>query len=196
MDLFYNQQKISQLPITGETTIGQIKKTLHDWLAPQGITSYSIRIFFSNGTELSNVVFQTNTYDASNLQAQAQLLLGGSIHINTQPAQAPAATTPVSTVPVADVVTKTGAKTTKARQFEASENLYLIKYNDEYKIFRTESDAYEWLLEEILDGGVDLDELGLTEPVDFDDENVQETITEYVEANGDNIAPDVVDLLE
>jgi len=196
MDLFYNQQKISQLPVTGETTIGQIKKTLNDWLVPQGITSYSVRLFFSNGTELSNVVFQTNTYDASNFQAQAALLLGGSIHINTQPAPVPAATTPAAAVPVAAVVTKTETKPAKARHFEASENLYLVKYNDEYKIFRTESDAYEWLLEEILDSGVDLDELGLTEPVDFDDENVQETITEYVEANGDNIAPDAVDLLE
>ena len=65
MDLYYNQQKVSQLPVTGQYTIGQIKKILSDWLVPQGVTNYTIRLFFNNGTELSDVVFKTNTYDGT-----------------------------------------------------------------------------------------------------------------------------------
>ena len=69
--------------------------------------------------------------------------------------------------------------------------------DDNYKLFRTQSDAYEWLLIQILEGGVDRDELGLEEDdIDYEDEDVQNIIDEYIEENGDNQPPEAVDLLE
>ena len=89
MDLYYNNQKIASLPVTGEWTIGRVKKTLSDWLTPQGITNYSVRLSFNDNTELSSVVFQTGQYDNMNFQAQAKLLKNGKIYIDLpQAAQA------------------------------------------------------------------------------------------------------------
>ena len=212
MDLYYNQQKVSQLPVTGQYTIGQIKKILSDWLVPQGVTNYTIRLFFNNGTELSDVVFKTNTYDGTNLAQQDVLLAGGSIHVTPVVGQVISAEKeqPVQTEQPAQKVTKNKEKKQKqkekkpkkqkkekGRKFEESETLYLVKYNDEYKLFRTQPDAYEWLLTEILDTGVDLEELGLEEDeIDYDDGDVQNTIDEYIEENGDNEPPEAIELLE
>lgn len=214
MDLYYNQQKVSQLPLTGQNTIGQIKKILSDWLVPQGVTNYTVRLFFNNGTELSDIVFKTNTYDASNLEPQAALLPGGSVHVMPQVGlvNAPTAQTPT---PVSDTTDnkpkekkekKTKQKKDKKekdkkqkkgkRTFNEAKIFYLVKYNDEYKLFRTESDAYEWLVGEIVDSGVELDELGLDTPIDYEDEDVQNIVNEYIEEDGDNLVPESVDLLE
>ena len=194
MDLYYNDQKISQIPVVGQTTIGQIKKTLNDWLVPQGVTNYTIRLFFNNGTELSDVVFKTNTYDSSNFATQAGLLPGGSIRVNPVVAPQPAPVPVPQPAPV-PVPQPTQVHTTKKqkerRYFDEAETFYLVKMDDNFKLFRTQADAYEWLY-----GEIGTDELDLEEPIDFDDSDVQETIDEFVEEDDENIAPMSVDLLE
>lgn len=105
MDLYYNEQKVASLPVTPEFTIGHIKTILRDWLTPQGVTQYSVRLLFNNGTELSSVVFETDTYNDMNFQAQATLLAGGSIHV--LPVPQPKVVTPASPVPSPKVVTTT-----------------------------------------------------------------------------------------
>lgn len=52
MDLYYNYQLLSTIPISRETTVGQFKKMMSDWLEPQGITNYVVRLLFNNNTEL------------------------------------------------------------------------------------------------------------------------------------------------
>lgn len=94
MDLYYDDQKVASLPVTGVTTIGELKRILRDWLHPQGITNYSVRLFFNNNSELSPVVFTGNDYDAMNFAAQANLLPGGSIKVNTLPSPAKVAKAP------------------------------------------------------------------------------------------------------
>ena len=85
MDLYFNQQKISVLPIQAKTTIGQLKRSLGDWLMTRGIGNYTVRLIFNNGTELSPTVFQNNNYDAVDFSAQKDLLKGGSIYVSVVP---------------------------------------------------------------------------------------------------------------
>ncbi len=89
MDLYYNNQKVGGLPVDPITTIGQVKTILSDWLVPQGVANYTVRLVFNNGSELSSVVFTNDTYDAMNFQDQASLLPGGAIYVNTVPVPAP-----------------------------------------------------------------------------------------------------------
>jgi len=85
MDLYYNGIKNSRLSVSPQTTIGEIKKVLSDWLVPQGITNYNIRLFLNDGNELDKVVFETNIYDSTNFETQKELMYGGSIHVIPQP---------------------------------------------------------------------------------------------------------------
>ncbi len=85
MDLYFNQQKISVLPIQAKTTIGQLKRSLGDWLMTRGIGNYTVRLIFNNGTELSPTVFQNNNYDAVDFSAHKDLLKGGSIYVSVVP---------------------------------------------------------------------------------------------------------------
>ena len=82
MDLYYNQQKVSQVSFAKNHTIGYIKKALKDWSTSKNIHTYTIQMKFNNGTELSPVIFQTEMYDKYNLEQHQQYLSGGSIHIN------------------------------------------------------------------------------------------------------------------
>ncbi len=66
-----------QIPISQFTTIGQIKAALQ---IPLWIFK-DTRFFFGNGTELSPVVFTTNTYDHVNFQQYANILNGSQIYI-------------------------------------------------------------------------------------------------------------------
>ena len=100
MDLYYDQQKVASLPVTPEFTIGQIKGILSNWLTPQGVTNYTVRLLFNNGTELSSVVFETNKYDNMNFQAQANLILGGSVYVSTVPVPSPANVAMSATSPI------------------------------------------------------------------------------------------------
>ncbi len=84
MNLYYNNQKIGSIKVLPNNTVGQIKIKLNNWLVTQGIVQgYDVRLFFNNGTELSLVVFTTNTYDKINFQTQAKLLQGGSISVTS-----------------------------------------------------------------------------------------------------------------
>lgn len=88
MDLYFNNQKVSKLPIVPESTIGNVKKYIYDWLNPQGFTNYNIKLVFGNKTELSPVVFTNNNYDNVNFIQYKNVLKGGSIYITsvqTQP---------------------------------------------------------------------------------------------------------------
>lgn len=194
MDLYYNDQKISTVPIIGQTTIGQIKKMISDWLVPQGITNYVVRLFFNNNTELSSVVFTTNTYDGSNLVAQEALLPGGSIRVNLVPSVS------VPSVPVPEVKTNKTDKTNKTkREFTETESYILTKYDDQQYLFNTKEDAYEWLLEIMVDKGFDLEDIGMDEDdiPDYDDEDFQDTIDEFIEGDDDDtIKPTTIYLME
>ncbi len=83
MDVYYNNQKVIIITISPHHTVGQVKLILHNWLAPQGVTNYNIRLFFSNTEELAPVVFTTNTYDNINFHAQKDILTGGRVFITT-----------------------------------------------------------------------------------------------------------------
>ena len=87
MDLYYNNQKVSIINISPHHTVGQVKLLLHNWIAPQGVTNYNVRLFFSNNEELAPVVFTANTYDNINFHAQKDILTGGRVLITpiTQP---------------------------------------------------------------------------------------------------------------
>lgn len=85
MDLYYNDQKIFVLPTNPLTTIGDIKKMLQDWLAPQGVINYEIKLYFNNGTQIAPVVFQTNQYDNINFLAQTTLLQGSKLYVINNP---------------------------------------------------------------------------------------------------------------
>jgi len=84
MDLYYNDAKLAILPIYPTTTVGELKQILANWLIPQGVTDYKVRLFFNNGTELAAVVFQSNAYDAINFESQANLLKGASVQVITK----------------------------------------------------------------------------------------------------------------
>jgi len=196
MDLIYNGQKVSQLPVTPQTTVGQIKETLKNWLVPQGVTNYTIRLFFNNNVPLSDVVFQTNTYDGTNFEAQKDLIGGGSIHItpvvSTVPAPSPKPATPVQTAPQ---VPKIETPKEKNREFVETETFYLVKYDD-HKLFRTSGDAYEWLVTQLIDNGVDFEGIIDTDDVDYDDPNTQGLIDDYITENEDGVYVEEVNLLE
>ena len=74
---FPNPGANKQIPISQFTTVGQIKAALQipSWMYKD------TRFFFGNGTELSSVVFTTNTYDQVNFQQHADILNGSQIYI-------------------------------------------------------------------------------------------------------------------
>jgi len=81
MDLYYENQKVSILQLLPGHTVGLVKQILHNWLVPQGITDYNIRIFFNDGSELTPVVLNSSQYDNVNFHAQSSILTGGKIYI-------------------------------------------------------------------------------------------------------------------
>ena len=81
MDLYYNNQLISSISVLPEHTIAQLKQTIKNWLYPQGITNYKIRLIFNGNTELSPIVFDTNQYDNINFESKSDILIGGKIYI-------------------------------------------------------------------------------------------------------------------
>ena len=74
MDLYYNGQKLSTMSIEG-MTVAQLKKSLNDWLVPQGFSPYSVKMTL-NQVEISPIIFETNNYDTIKFE-QSQ----GSIRI-------------------------------------------------------------------------------------------------------------------
>ena len=155
--------------------MGQLKKILSDWLIPQGVTNYTIKLLFNNGTELSNVVFQSNTYDNIDFKAQANLLLGGSIRVEV----------PVVPIPAT------------AAKFEPTELIYVARYDDDDLAgFRTLESAYEWLVYRIVEAGIELKQIGLSEPVNYKDNEVQRIIDDYLAEFYDEDMLFTIDILE
>ena len=83
MDLYYNKQKISQIPLVSTTTIGELKQNIENWLIPQSVTKYTIRIFFSDKSELSPEVLNTNSYDHITFESRSHLL-NGSVYVQPE----------------------------------------------------------------------------------------------------------------
>ena len=81
MDLYFNKTKLTKFDIAPESTVGQVKKRISDWLVPQGYTNYSILIQFYNGTKLD--LPKNNSLDKANLTEFKEALdrNAGEIHI-------------------------------------------------------------------------------------------------------------------
>ncbi len=86
MDLYFNGTKHSTIPVVATTTIGEIKKTIRDWLLPQGIAEYKTELRFNDGTMLNPIVFSIYTYDNTNFQDHAHQINGSIISISAQKA--------------------------------------------------------------------------------------------------------------
>ncbi len=82
MDLYFEAKKVSVISVIPSTTIGEIKSLIKNWLLAQGIVNYKVSLIFNNGTKLSPAVFNTQIYDSSNFQSQANLISGSQLHIN------------------------------------------------------------------------------------------------------------------
>jgi len=82
MDLYYNSEKISVLPIKENTKIKEIKKILRDWLHPQGVTEYNVRLFFNDDTELAPIVFETNEYDDLDFSSHSKIFSGSKLFVD------------------------------------------------------------------------------------------------------------------
>jgi len=82
MELHFDNQLISVIQISPEHTLGQLKRTINEWLIPQGVINYNIKVLFSDGSELSPIVFNSDDYDNTNFQAQKDIL-NGKIFITT-----------------------------------------------------------------------------------------------------------------
>ena len=81
MDLYIENNKVMPYQLLPSHTVGQVKNSIRNWLLQQGIDSYTLRLVFSNGEQLSPVVFETSTYDGMNFQSKANLLKGGYIQV-------------------------------------------------------------------------------------------------------------------
>lgn len=80
MNLWINEQKISSMSIEPLHTVGQVKKSLNDWLISQSILKYNVRLFFHDKLELNRDVFKSEKYDGITFQSKADQL-NGNIYI-------------------------------------------------------------------------------------------------------------------
>jgi len=81
MEVYVNNKKLHKINIVPTTTISQLKETIKGIVSQN---SYTIRLIFNNGEELSPLVFQTNTYDNINFQSHKEKIQGGQIYVNTK----------------------------------------------------------------------------------------------------------------
>lgn len=72
MEVFAQHQN---LLITPEMTIGQLKQ----YILNNGFDPSKTKLYFNNNTQLSPLVFESNQYDTTNFQAQAQILKGSKL---------------------------------------------------------------------------------------------------------------------
>jgi len=85
MELQVNNKKLFKVDIFPTTTISQLKQTIKGVMVSQKYNKddYTVRLIFNNGEELSQLVFNTNTYDNANFQSYEKKIQGGQIYINT-----------------------------------------------------------------------------------------------------------------
>ncbi len=81
MEVYYHKLKLFDFTILPVTTVGDVKNTLRNWLVPKGITDYSVKLYFSDGTQLSPAVFTTTKYDMNDF-SDYQNNLNGKIYVN------------------------------------------------------------------------------------------------------------------
>ena len=63
MDVWFNNTKVTSLPLKDGLVIRDVKKMISDWLVPQGIVNYDVRLIINKKNELDPIVFNTSTYD-------------------------------------------------------------------------------------------------------------------------------------
>lgn len=85
MDLYFNNQKITKIELSPESSVANFKKRISDWLVPQGHSKYSIRMLLNNNVELSPEIFKSNLYDNVSFIDYKNLLNGGSTYIISTP---------------------------------------------------------------------------------------------------------------
>ncbi len=101
MDLYVNNKIYGKIPVLPTTKVSDFKKILNDWLLPGGYYTYTVKIALNNGTEIPEMVFQTNQYDDMDFQAQAHLINGGAILVTIPvPIPIPVPVTLPVTIPV------------------------------------------------------------------------------------------------
>ena len=72
----------NNLPISPVLSIKQIKDYFNEYVSSNYYKhTYTIRIIFNNGVELSPVIFNTSDYDAVTLELYAAFIKGGNIYI-------------------------------------------------------------------------------------------------------------------
>ncbi len=63
MDVWFNNNKVTSLPLKDGLVIKDIKNMISDWLVPQGIVNYDVRLIINKKKELDPIVFNTSNYD-------------------------------------------------------------------------------------------------------------------------------------
>lgn len=88
VNLFFNNQKLGAVPLSPSQTIAGLKEYLRAWLLGYGVTNYTVRMQFNNGSYLGDQAFTTKDYDIYSFKTHEALLNGASIYI-TQVAAVP-----------------------------------------------------------------------------------------------------------
>ena len=81
VDIYYNGIKTSQINIKPDTTVGKLKRSIIDWLRPQNIHNYTLRMIFNNREELNPIVFDTFDYDDVDFSSRVNQLNGSVLII-------------------------------------------------------------------------------------------------------------------
>src|SRR5680860_545326 len=84
MNLYYENKRIFTFNVLPDNTIQQMKISIGECLRSLGITTYTIRMFFSDNSELGHVVFNSNIYDKISFNCKKNYLIGGRIYVITQ----------------------------------------------------------------------------------------------------------------
>ena len=82
MNVIVNGETVLPMNITSDMTIGFIKHSLNTYLF--NLNNYNVKFTFSNGKELSPVIWLTNKYDNTNFMMFKDCLKGGLIEITGQ----------------------------------------------------------------------------------------------------------------
>ena len=82
MDFYFDNKKYYTIVVNPENSIGDLKTMVANWMIAKGDDDHiNIRVVFSNGVELSQVVFTDDMYNNVNLTQYKDVLTGGKIYI-------------------------------------------------------------------------------------------------------------------
>ena len=127
----------NNLPISPVLSIKQIKDYFNEYVSSNYYKhTYTIRIIFNNGVELSPVIFNTTDYDAVTLELYAPFIKGGNIYIQLippkpEPKQLP--TRKMTMLPMLNLaefgVIEEEREIVRVRQRSNSKEEFINKYN-------------------------------------------------------------------